>query len=262
MGVVDDRIAARARQCAGLLQGLGRLDRQTFWLDHSRRPPGQRLCRGKMPFWQKKKRGVARRRVLRLFILFDDYFACDSLAVDDELVDVNPGQRLFPCIADVPVPVRAIRTAHRRRATERKTIERLARAPQNRDGHELGEHVVDLQGHHRPVTLEEQLPAHLERDRIRRVKRAILLWPDCGRRGLPQCPPRSPFHPRYPKPEPQHCPGVPLHPPLLLRTRRDFGTALLMPSDTRASRALIQTTSRLSPLSTSPAPGHRPRVRS
>src|SRR2546427_8016745 len=32
-----------------------------------------------------------------------------------------------------------------------------------------------------------------------------------------------------------------------------------VPSDTRASRALIQTTSRLSPLSTSPAPGHRPR---
>src|SRR5256886_14239564 len=188
-----------------------------------------------------------------------DYFSSDSLAVDDQLVDVNPGQRLFPGIADVSVPVRAVRTAHRGRATERKTIERLARAPENRDGHELGEHVVDLQGHHRPVTLEEQLPADLERDRRRRVKRAILLWPDRGRRGLPQCPPRSPLHPRYPKPEPQHCPGVPLHPPLLLRTRRDFGTALLMPSDTRASRALIQTTSRLSPLSTSPARGHRPR---
>src|SRR6266513_3498562 len=140
-------------------------------------------------------------------------------------------------------------------------VERLARAPKYRDRYELGEHIVDPQGHHRPVTLEEQLPADPERDRSRRVKqiRAILLWADRGRRGLAQHPPRSPFHPRYPKPEPQHCPGVPLHPPLLLRTRRDFGTALLMPSDTRASRALIQTTSRLSPLSTSPAPGHRPR---
>src|SRR5947208_1877718 len=124
--------------------------------------------------------------------------------------------RELPGVSDVTVPVRAIRTPHRRGTAERKTIERLARAPEYRNGYELGEHVVDPQGHHRSVTLEEQLPADLERDRGRRVKRAILLWPDRGRRGLPQYPARSPFYPRYPKPEPQHCPGVPLHPPLLL----------------------------------------------
>src|SRR5881296_4161504 len=190
--------------------------------------------------------------------LHDD-LSRNPLPVNDELVDVHPGQRLLPGIADVPIPIGAIGATHGRGAAERKTIERLARAPEYRDRYELGEDVIDLQGHHGPVTLEEQLPADLERDRGRRVKRAILLWPDRGRRGLPQCPPRSPFHPRYPKPEPQHCPGVPLHPPLLLRTRRDLGTALLVPSDTRASRALIQTTSRLSRLSTSPVPGHRPR---
>src|SRR5947199_3391773 len=152
------------------------------------------------------------------FSLLDDYFPGDSLAVDDQLIDVNPGSRELPGIAHVPVPVGAIRTAHRRRATEGQTIERLARAPENRDRHELREHVVDPQGHHRPVTLEEQLPADLERDRGRRIKRirAILLWPDRGRRGLAQYPPGSPFHPRYPKPEPQHCPGVRLHTPLPL----------------------------------------------
>src|SRR5207244_7542359 len=144
--------------------------------------------------------------VLRLYSLLDDYFACDSLAVDDQLVDVNPGQRLFPGIADVSVPVRAVRTAHRGRAAERKAIERLARAPENRDRHELSEHVVDLQGHHRPVTLEEQLPADLERDRGRRVKRAILLWPDRGRRGRRQCPPLPPCPPPPHHPQPQHGP--------------------------------------------------------
>src|SRR5882762_11607085 len=150
------------------------------------------------------------------YALLDDYFPRNSLAVDDELVDVDPGHRLLPGIADVPVPVRAIRTPHGGGAAERKAIERLARAPEYRDGHELGEHVVDPQGHHGSVTLEEQLPADLERDRGRRVKRirAILLWPNRGRRGLARYPPRSPFNPRYPKPEPQHCPGVRLHPPL------------------------------------------------
>src|SRR2546429_3644901 len=156
--------------------------------------------------------------VIRLYVLLHDDLSRDPLAVDDQLVDVNPGHRLFPGIADVPVPVRAVGTAHRGGTTERKAVERLARAPKYRDRYELGEHVVDPQGHHRPVTLEEQFPADPERDRGRRVKpiRAILLWPDCGRRGLTQHPSRSPFHPRYPKPEPQHCPGVPLHAPLLL----------------------------------------------
>src|SRR2546429_4183186 len=155
--------------------------------------------------------------VIRLYVLLHDDLSRDPLAVDDQLVDVNPGQRLFPGIADVSVPERAIGAAHRGRATERKTIERLARAPENRDGHELGEHVVDPQGHDRPVTLEEQLPADPERDRGRRVKRirAILLWPDRGSRGLPQCPPRSPIHPRIPQPQPPNCPGVRLHLPLL-----------------------------------------------
>src|SRR3989454_2293181 len=135
--------------------------------------------------------------VLRLLSLFDDDFPRDSFAVNDELVDVDPGHRLLPGIAYVPIPVRAVRTAHGGGAAERKAIERLARAPENRDRHELGEHVVDPQGYHRPVTLEEQLPADPERDRGRRVKqiRAILLWPDRGRRGLAQCPPRSPFPP-------------------------------------------------------------------
>src|SRR6266446_437976 len=149
----------------------------------------------------------------------DDYFPCNPLPVNDELVDVDPGQRLLPGIADVPIPIGAIGATHGRGAAERKAIERLARAPEYRDRYELGEDVKDPQGHHRPVTLEEQLPADLERDRGRRVKRAILLWPDCGRRGLTPYPPRSPFHPRYPKPEPQQCPGVPLHPPLLLANK-------------------------------------------
>jgi len=34
MGVVDDRIAARAGQLAGLLQGFGRLDGQTLGSNH------------------------------------------------------------------------------------------------------------------------------------------------------------------------------------------------------------------------------------
>src|SRR2546430_6760046 len=34
MGVVDDRIAARAGQRAGLLEGFGRLDGQTFGSNH------------------------------------------------------------------------------------------------------------------------------------------------------------------------------------------------------------------------------------
>src|SRR5439155_344007 len=132
--------------------------------------------------------------VLRLYSLLDDYFARDPLAVDDQLVDVHAGPRQLPGIPHVPVPVRAVGTTHRGGTAEGKTIERLARAPQFRDGHELGEHVEDPQGHDRPVTLEEQLPADPERDRGRRVKRirAILLWPDRGSRGLPQCPPRSP----------------------------------------------------------------------
>src|SRR3989454_8103312 len=176
-----------------------------------RRPRKQRLCRGEMPFWQRTP------KTYQAYVLLDDYFSCDSLAVDDELVDVDPGHSLLPGIADVPIPVRAVCTAHRGGAAQRKAIERLARAPEYRDRHELGEHVVDPQGHDRPVTLEKQLPADPERDRGRRVKqiRAILLRPDCGRRGLPQCPPHSPVHPRYPQPEPQNCPGVRLHPPLL-----------------------------------------------
>src|SRR5207249_3848524 len=154
---------------------------------------------------------------IRFYSLLDDYFVRDPLAVDDQLVDVHAGPRQLPGIPHVPVPVRAVGTAHRGGTTEGKTIERLARAPQFRDGHELGEHVEDPQGHDRPVTLEEQLPADPERDRGRRVKRirAILLWPDRRSRGLPQCPPRSPIHPRYPQPEPQNCPGVRLHLPLL-----------------------------------------------
>src|SRR4029077_14349054 len=131
------------------------------------------------------------------------YFSRDPLAIDDQLVDVHPGQGLLPGIADVAVPVGAIGATHGRGAAERKAIERLTRAPEYRDRYELGEDVIDPQGHDRPVTLEEQLPADLERDRGRRVKRAILLWPDRGRRGLTRYPPRSPFRPRYPKPEPQ-----------------------------------------------------------
>src|SRR6267154_2652281 len=178
--------------------------------------PGSNVCAGqKCRFGRKEKRRSTEASCYVSLPLLDDYLARDSLAVDDELVDVHPGHRLLPRIADVTVPVRAIRTAHRGGATERKAIECLARAPENRDRHELREHVVDPQGHHRPVTLQEQLPADLERDRGRRVK-AILLWPDRGRRGLARYPPRSPFHPRRPKPEPQHCPGVLLHAPLLI----------------------------------------------
>ena len=57
MGVVDDRIAARAGQLAGLLQRFGRLDGQTLGSNHGglwgRRRRKQRLCRAKVPFWQK-----------------------------------------------------------------------------------------------------------------------------------------------------------------------------------------------------------------
>src|SRR5690348_9947999 len=150
-----------------------------------------------------------------MLLLYND-LSRDPLSVNDELVDIDAGQRLFSGISDVPVPVRTIGTTHGGGAAERKTIQRLTRAPKNGDRHELGEHVVDLEGHHRPVALEEQLPADPERDRGRRVKRAILLWPDRGRRGLTRYPPHSPFRPRYPKPEPQQCPGVRLHLPLLL----------------------------------------------
>src|SRR5437667_391096 len=45
MSVVDDGVAARARQRARLLQGLCGLHGQTFWIDHSARPAGQPLCR-------------------------------------------------------------------------------------------------------------------------------------------------------------------------------------------------------------------------
>src|SRR3989442_5928794 len=98
-------------------------------------------------------------------MLLDDYFSCDSLAVDDELVDVDPGHSLLPGIADVPIPVRAVCTAHRGGAAERKAIERLDRAPEYRDRYQLGEDVIDLQGNHGPLTIDEQLPAELERDR-------------------------------------------------------------------------------------------------
>src|SRR5256885_13524932 len=157
--------------------------------------------------------------VIRLYDLLDDYFSRDPLPVNDQLVDVDPRHREPAGIPDVPVPIRAVRAAHGGGAAEREAIERLAGAAEYGDRYELGEDIVDPQGHHRPVTLEEQLPADLERDRGRRAKRAILLWPDCGRRGLTRYPPRSPFHPRYPKPEPQQCPGVPLHPPLLLANK-------------------------------------------
>src|SRR2546430_12377804 len=153
-----------------------------------------------MPFWQKQTdvarnrstetyhKGVARMRLLTpscyasvirrcatslcyVSVLLHDDLARDSLAVDYQLVDVNAGPRQLPRVSDIPVPVRTIRTPHRGGAAERQAIERLARAPENRDRHELREHVVDPQGHHRPVTLEEQLPADLERDRGRRIKR-------------------------------------------------------------------------------------------
>src|SRR5256885_14343290 len=107
--------------------------------------------------------------VIRLYAtaLLDDYFPRDPLPVDDQLVDVDPGHREPPGIPDVPVPIRAVPAAHGGGAAERKAIERLAGAAEYGDRYELGEDVVDPQGHHRPVTLEEQLPADLERNRGR-----------------------------------------------------------------------------------------------
>src|SRR6266566_3449693 len=67
MCVVDDRIAARAGQRAGLLEGFGRLDGQTFGSNHGCiwivADTGSNVCAGqKCRFGRQKKRNVARSR--------------------------------------------------------------------------------------------------------------------------------------------------------------------------------------------------------
>src|SRR2546421_9633418 len=77
---------------------------------------------------------------------------------------------------------------------------------------QLGEDVVNAYRHYGPVTLEEQLPAQLERDRGHRIEPIVLKL----NRGLGILS-RGRLDPplQHPQPEPQHRPGEPPHPPLL-----------------------------------------------
>src|SRR2546422_7471654 len=70
MGVVDDRIAARAGQRAGLLEGFGRLDGQAFGSNHGCiwivADTGSNVCAGqKCRFGREKKRNVAQNRSMK-----------------------------------------------------------------------------------------------------------------------------------------------------------------------------------------------------
>src|SRR6267378_1315023 len=78
MGVVDDRIAARAGQRAGLLQGFGRLDGQTFGSNHGClgvvADPGSNVCAGQKCRFGRK----ARRRSTKAFAHAPLLRLCDT----------------------------------------------------------------------------------------------------------------------------------------------------------------------------------------
>src|SRR5438128_1206888 len=149
----------------------------------------------------------------------DDHLLRKPPTVHHQLIDVHPRRGLLSRTRDIPVPIGAVRAPGRAAAGQLEIVQGLARALEDRHGHELREHVVDLQRDPRPVTIREQVPAQDERDRGRRVKRVrvVLLELHDGWRGL--APRAAHRRPSRPKPEPQHCPGV-LHPPLLCERDR------------------------------------------
>src|SRR2546426_921252 len=140
--------------------------------------------------------------------------------VNRELIEVDPRRGLLSRPRDIPVPIGTVRAAGRAAAGQLEIVQGLARALKDRHGHELREHVVDLQRDPRPVTICEQLPAQGERDRGRRVKRVRVVLLELHHRWRGLAPRSAHRRPSRPKPEPQHCPGVPLHPPLLCERDR------------------------------------------
>src|SRR5207245_2639512 len=234
-----------------LLQRLGRLDGQTFGSDHGVTTSGNLRAGLKMSKWQKKAKTYRRRRseerrtgkdvgaeayasaptilplrpfLVRLppydvLLLHHDHLLRVAPPIDRELIDVHSRRRLLSRTRDIPVPIGAVRAAGRAAAGQLEIVQGLARALKDRHGHELREHVVDLQRGLRPVTISEQLPAQGERDRGRRVKRVrvVLLELHDGWRSL--APRAAHRRPSRPTPAPQHRPGV-LHPPLLCERDR------------------------------------------
>src|SRR2546427_746718 len=166
----------------------------------------------------------------------DDHLLRKPPTVHHQLIDVHPRRGLLARTRDIPVPIGAVRAPGRAVAGQLEIVQGLARALEDRHGHELREHVVDLQRDPRPVTIREQLPAQDERDRGRRVKRVrvVLLELHDGWRGL--APRAAHRRPSRPKPEPQHCPGVLHHRSSANET--DALTALLVTGQPWCCRAL------------------------
>src|SRR3989440_10100363 len=120
----------------------------------------------KMPNRQTKRQNETK-SLLRLF--YEDLLR-DPLTVHDELIDVDAGRGRLARVRDEAVPIPAVRAAQLRGTAEREAVERFARAAQHGNRNQLGEDVVNPYRHDGPVTLEEQLPAQLERNRGHRIR--------------------------------------------------------------------------------------------